>query len=172
MKISFCEKFFSFLSPSSREYSLLAILIKLVSTLFCPRQSGKDRYKDCCHLTVQHSGHLSNIFWSKNNRSSLHIISVPHRWQVKMSTEHTITNYLFLKDRIVPPSILGVEVPAPVGYHHCQGGGQEHNDEEAGLGVATIEETQHGQEQQQSKEDVQVPEYELIVFRFRFWSGL
>ena len=79
-----------------------------------------------------------------------------------------------MKYRIVTPSILGVEVPAPVGYHHCQGGGQEHNDEEAGLGVATIEETQHGQEQQQSKEDVQVPEDddELNVFRLLFWSGL
>ena len=54
-------------------------------------------------------------------------------------------------------SILGVAEPAPVHDHHAQGGGQEHDDEDAGLGVAAIEQTQHGQHQEQTKEDIKVP---------------
>ena len=71
--------------------------------------------------------------------------------------------YLFLKDRVVSMSILGVAEPAPVHDHHAQGGGQEPNDEEAGLGVAAIEQAKQRQQQQQSQENIQVPEYEKIT---------
>ena len=72
---------------------------------------------------------------------------------------HSKLAHLFLKDRVVPPSILGVKVTTPVGYYHCQRRDEEPNDEEVRVRVAAIQETGHGQEEQQSKEDVQVPKY-------------
>ena len=54
---------------------------------------------------------------------------------------------LFFKNRIVSICIFIVEVPAPVHHDHPQGGGQEHNDEDAGLVVAAIEQAQHGQQE-------------------------
>ena len=63
---------------------------------------------------------------------------------------------LFLEDRVVSVCILGIAVPAPVHYHHTQGGGQEHYDEDAGPRVAAIQQTEHGQQQQQAQEDIQV----------------
>ena len=65
---------------------------------------------------------------------------------------------MFLKDRVVSICILGVAEPAPVHNHHTAGGGQEHNDEDAGPGVAAIQQTQHGHQQQQPQEDIQVPD--------------
>ena len=65
--------------------------------------------------------------------------------------------HLFLKDRIVSPYVFRVKVPTPVDYDHSQWEGKEPNDEKDRLRIAAIEEAQHGQEQQQAKEDVQVP---------------
>ena len=50
---------------------------------------------------------------------------------------------LIIIDRQVLTNIAGVGVPAPVGDHHRQGGGDEDCDGEAGVGVATIQEAEH-----------------------------
>ena len=51
---------------------------------------------------------------------------------------------LFLKDRVFSPSILGIEVPTPVGYYNRKKGGEEPNDEEIGVRVTSKQETGHG----------------------------
>ena len=65
---------------------------------------------------------------------------------------------------MVSPCILCIKVPTPVYYDHSQGEGKEPNDEKDRLRVAAIEEAQHGQEQQQPKEDVQVPARKFSQF--------
>ena len=73
------------------------------------------------------------------------------------------STYLFVKSRVVSDSILDVEVPAPVHYHHRQGQGEEPDDEDAGLTIASIQQAEHGQEEQEPQEDVQIPAQQIII---------
>ena len=67
--------------------------------------------------------------------------------------------HLFLKDRGVSSGIFFVKVAQPVGDQNCQWKCEKHNDEGTWLGVAAVEKAQHGQEEQEPKEDIQVPKY-------------
>ena len=54
--------------------------------------------------------------------------------------------------------LVGVSIPTPVGDHHCKGGGDKDSDWNLRVGGTTVEEAQHGQEEEKAKEIIKEPE--------------
>ena len=57
-----------------------------------------------------------------------------------------------------------VEVATPVGEDNGQGAGDEGDDPQPRLGVAAVQQAEQGGKQQQTKEDVNVPEKSKFNF--------
>ena len=51
-----------------------------------------------------------------------------------------------------------VEIPDPVGDQDGEGQGEEDDQEDGVQGVAPVQETQHGDEEEQAQGDVQIPD--------------
>ena len=65
---------------------------------------------------------------------------------------------LLLKHGVMGGNEVGVEIPDPVGDQDGERQGEEDDQEDGVEGVAPIQETEHGDQEQETQSDVQIPD--------------
>ena len=75
-----------------------------------------------------------------------------------MSIILKMCTHLLLKHGVMGGNEVCVEIPDPVSYEDGEGQGEEDDQEDGVERVASVQETQHGDEEEETQGDVQIPD--------------
>ena len=75
-----------------------------------------------------------------------------------MSIILKMCTHLLFKHGVMGGNEVCVEIPDPVSYEDGEGQGKEDDQEDGVERVASVQETQHGDEEEETQGDVQIPD--------------
>ena len=75
-----------------------------------------------------------------------------------MSIILKMCTHLLFKHRVMGGYEVCVKIPDPVSYEDAEGQGEEDDQQDGVQRVAPVQETQHGDEQEEAESDVQIPD--------------
>ena len=75
-----------------------------------------------------------------------------------MSIILKMCTHLLFKHRVMGGDEVCVKIPDPVSYEDGEGQGEEDDQQDGVQRVAPVQETQHGDEQEEAESDVQIPD--------------
>ena len=75
-----------------------------------------------------------------------------------MSIILKMCTHLLFKHGVMGGNEVCVEIPDPVSYEDSEGQGEEDDQEDGVERVASVQETQHGDEEEETQGDVQIPD--------------
>ena len=75
-----------------------------------------------------------------------------------MSIILKMCTHLLFKHGVMGGNEVCVEIPDPVSYEDSEGQGEEDDQEDGVERIAPVQETQHGDEEEETQGDVQIPD--------------